>query len=150
MTVETEWLQEFTVLAGTDGECGLGDISLLVRNSSDEVIWSASYRPDDLFGFSDVYTPEAMEAALTDWITVNVSEYSTGTLPEWNEGADGPEQGEFPFYIADGVDQKFYEMTRELDLLMACYVQGQESTLCLFQMPDESRLELIGYQSFPG
>ena len=150
MTAETVWLQEFPVTASTDGECGLGDLSLVVRNGTDEVIWSASYRPEDLFGFQEVYTTEAMAEALSDWISANVSQSSTGTLPQWSEGAEGPEYREFPFYPAEDAGRDFYEMTRDLDLSMVCYVQGHESTLCLFRMPDGQVLEPIGYQSFPG
>lgn len=149
MAVEAVWLQEFKVAAKTQGECGLNELELSIRNTADEIVWRASYAPGDLFGFWDVDTPEAMESALSDWIT-NVTVSSTATLPQWQPETDGPEHREFPFYPADEVDQYFYEMTRDLDLSMVCYVQGRESMLCLFQMPDEAVLKPIGAQSFPG
>jgi hypothetical protein len=150
MTVGAVWLQEFTVSAQTEGECGLNDVNLTIFNGAEEMIWSASYQPDDLFGFWEEDTPEAMETALSDWIVAHVDVTSTATLPAWSQADNGPEYREFPFYLAEDVDRNFYELARELDLPMVCYVQGQESTLCLFQVPGESQLEPIGYQSFPG
>jgi len=150
LSVAAIWLDDFTATATTAGECGSGELALVVRNATDEVVWSASYLPKDLFGFEEVSTAGAMNTALTDWITTNSMTASTSDLAEWHEGDDGPEALEFPFYPAEDVVRDFYEMARELDLPMLCYIQGRESAACVFQMPDASVLGLLGYQSFPG
>lgn len=150
MSVDADWTQEITANASTTGACGLGDLALTLRDRQDRVIWSGSYRTKDLFGFYDVFTPLAMQAALTDWITTFVDHTSTGRLPEWSAGMDSPIQGEFPFYPADGLNRDRYIAARDLDGVMICFVQGQESSLCLTPALDGAQWQEIGYQTFPG
>jgi hypothetical protein len=148
--VEATWLGTYTAEASTQGECGLGELTLTVRNQNGETEFSDTYGPSDLFGFYDIFTFQDMTLALTDWVSNYADESSTAKLPPWPEGAESPEAGEFPFYVEDGVSQALYEEVRAQDRRMICFIQGSESLLCLVQHPETGDLEALGVQSFPG
>ena len=90
-----------------------------------------------------------MTASLKQWITRDDRLQQTGALPEWKNGADGPEAGEFPFYTNEGVKRDAYTQTRKANLPMFCYVAGMESEACLVLTKDGTIIK-IGSQSFPG
>lgn len=149
VVVQSVWLSEFTITASTQGECGSNDLHLNIQNAAGTQIWADHHAPSDLFDFEGITSPEDMRSALKNWITFDDTT-STAMLPPWHPDQAEPEFSDFPFFAAEGVSRSFYTMARALDLPMACYIQGLESTFCLFQMPDEALLEPIGYQSFPG
>ncbi len=150
MTVQETWFGDYTAEASTSGECGLGNYGLVVHNGKGEVIWNESYQNGNLFGFDEIYTPAEMKLALADWVGTYAQQSTSGTLPQWPAGADGPEAGEFPFYVEEGVTQPLYEEVRAEDRPMICYIQGRESLLCLLRHPETGALETVGFQSFPG
>jgi hypothetical protein len=148
--VKAAWLGRYTAEASTQGECGLGELVLTVRNQNGDIEFSDTFGPSDLFGFYDIFTFQDMNLALTDWVSNYADESSTAKLPPWPVGADGPEAGEFPFYVEEGVSQALYEEIRAQDRPMVCFIQGGESLLCLVQHPETGDLEALGVQTFPG
>lgn len=150
MAVQEAWLDAYIAEASTSGECGLGEILLVVRNGKNETVWSETYQTGDLFGFDDILTAADMKLAMTDWLGAYAQQSSSGSLPVWPAGADAPDAGEFPFFVEEGVDRDLYEEVRAEDRGMICYVQGRESLLCLLRHPGTGALEAVGVQTFPG
>lgn len=149
-SVEAVWLDTYSVEASAQGECGSAGVSLAVFNQNGGVEYQATFDPNELFGFYDVATLAEMQAALLDWISNYADIASAAKLPAWPEGADGPESGEFPFYVEEGVTREIYERARAEDRPMVCFIQGAESLLCLLKNPKTGALESIGVQTFPG
>ncbi len=149
-SMEQPWPDDLVASAHVSGLCNQATIDLVVRNGVDEVVWSASYESQYVFGFEDILEAEPMQAALTRWLTDYVDVSSTDKLPDWPEGADMPDGGEFPFYVEEGLSRADYQKIRSADYPMICYVQGIESSLCLIRQPDINALTSIGAQSFPG
>ncbi|WP_152599655.1 hypothetical protein [Hoeflea sp. BAL378] len=150
VTVEQTWLGDLHATAIASGDCAVAGLDLIVRNGVDEVVWSASYQSGDLMGFDGIGAPDDMRVAMEDWLGVYAEAGTTDTLPEWPQGADQPEGGEFPFYVAEELSRQDYEELRTGGFPMICYIQGRESTLCLVRRPDVGALISIGAQSFPG
>lgn len=150
VSVEQDWPDGLLASAFASGECGLASLDLVVRNGVDEVVWSASYQSGDLMGFDDIADPDAMRVAMEDWLGAYADASSSDKLPEWPQGADQPDAGEFPFYVAEGLSRQDYEDLRAGSYPMICYIQGRESTLCLVRHPGVSALISVGAQSFPG
>ena len=59
-----------------------------------------------------------------------------------------PRSGEFPFYPEPYYDRSGYEVLRQSDVPLFCYVQGMESIACVAL--ENGRMEKVGVQSFPG
>lgn len=150
MTVKQNWLGDLVATAVASGACGMANIELVVRNGVDEVVWSMSHQSDHMMGFDDIVGPDALRMALGDWLGAYADAGSTDRLPEWPQGADQPDSGEFAFYVAEGLSQQDYEALRTGGYPMICYIQGRESALCLVRHPDASALINVGVQSFPG
>ncbi|MCY0149569.1 hypothetical protein OEG84_18115 [Hoeflea sp. G2-23] len=150
VSMEQTWLSDLVASAQVSGPCASASIELVVRNGVDDVVWSASHAAANLFGFDGVADADSMGVALGDWLGDYADNSSSGRLPEWPEGADMPDAGEFPFYVEEGVSRDVYETLRTADYPMICYIQGHESTLCLVQQPGVSVLTNVGAQSFPG
>lgn len=150
LSLEQPWLDDLVASAYVSGACDAATIDLVVHNGVDEVVWSASYASGGLFGFDDIVDAETMQMALGDWLGDYVEISSSAGLPEWPQGADMPDAGEFPFYVEEGVSQNDYEQLRAADYPMICYIQGRESTLCLVRQPGINALTSVGAQSFPG
>jgi len=100
--VDAVWLDAYAVEAATQGDCGLGEISLTIFNQAGEIEFADTYGPDDLFGFYDIVTFDGMQVAPTDLVTSYAQEGSSAKLPPWTEGAEGPQAGEFRFYVEQG------------------------------------------------
>ena len=149
LSVEQSWLGELAATAIASGECSAATIDLVVRNGVDEVVWSESYQSVDLMGFEDIADPDAMRMAMQDWLAY-ADAGSSDRLPEWPQGADQPDAGEFPFYVTEDLSRQDYEELRTGGYPMICYIQGRESTLCLVSHPDVNALISVGAQSFPG
>ncbi|WP_417426082.1 hypothetical protein [Hoeflea sp.] len=150
VSMEQTWLGDLVASARTSGPCDAASIDLVVRNGVDEVVWSASHASTDLFGFDGIADADSMGIALGDWLGDYADNSSSSRLPEWPEGSDMPDAGEFPFYVEEGVSRDVYETLRTADYPMVCYIQGHESTLCLVMQPDAGALTNVGAQSFPG
>lgn len=146
------WTQKLTVEALADGpSCAQAVVVLVIRNSKGDALWIASSKTSDIFTFTQAppANATAMTASLKQWITRDDRLQQTGALPEWKNGADGPEAGEFPFYTNEGVTRADYTQTRKANLPMFCYVAGMESEACLVLTKDGTIIK-IGSQSFPG
>jgi len=150
LTFEQPWLDDLVASAHVSGTCDAATIDLVVHNGTDEVVWSASYESDYMFGFGDVHDVDAMQMALRDWLGDYIEFSSPAELPEWRYVAEMPDAGEFPFYVEEGLSQSDYEGIRAANYPMICYIQGGESTLCLVRQPGISALVSVGMQTFPG
>ena len=150
VSLDQPWQKDLVASAYVSGTCDAATIDLVVHNGVDEVVWSTSYVSSQLFGFDEAVDADSMRMALGDWLGDYADSSSSATLPEWPQGADMPEAGEFPFYVDEGVTQQLYEELRAADYPMICYIQGRESTLCLIKQPGVNALISVGAQSFPG
>ncbi|TYC67917.1 hypothetical protein FMN63_17950 [Stappia sp. BW2] len=150
LSVETVWLDTYAVEADAHGECGAAEVSLAVFNQSGGIEFQAAFDQNDLFGFYGIDTVSDMQMALLDWVSGYTDVATSAKLPVWPEGADGPEAGEFPFYVEEGVTREIYERARQEERPMVCFIQGTESQLCLVKNPNSGALESIGVQTFPG
>ena len=150
VSMQQTWLNDLVASASVSGPCNTANIDLVVRNGVDEVVWSASHATANLFGFDGIEDTDSMGVALGDWLGDYADSSSSSRLPEWPEGADMPDGGEFPFYVAEGIEQPTYEAIRIGNYPMICYIQGQESSLCLIRRPRVKTLINVGAQSFPG
>lgn len=149
-SIEAVWLDTYSVEADAQGECGSAEVSVAVFNQSGGVEFQATFDQNDLFGFYGIETLTEMQAALLDWISGYADFATSAKLPVWPDGAEGPEAGEFPFYVEEGVTREIYERARQEERPMVCFIQGTESQLCLVKNPNSGALESIGVQTFPG
>jgi len=142
--------QEYTVGASTTGpDCERAVATLVVRDADGRALWTDAFAVEHVFGLRDARDPADMETALRDWVSYeNTTMATSSALPEWPQGADGPQNGEFPFYPEPYFDRDGYTALRALDAPMLCYVQGMESIACLAL--EGGRLEKVGVQVFPG
>jgi len=150
LSFEQPWLDDLVASAHVSGACDAAKIDLVVHNGTDEVVWSASYESDYMFGFDQAHDVGTMQMALRDWLGDYIEFSNSAELPEWRYVADMPEASEFPFYVEEGLSQADYEGIRAADHPMICYIQGGESTLCLVRQPGVSALISVGVQTFPG
>ena len=150
LSIQRTWLKDLVATATVSGPCNNANIDLAVSNSAGETMWSASHAAEGLFGFNGIENTDQMGVALADWLGDYADDSTSSRLPEWPAGVSMPNGGEFPFYVADGIDQPTYEAIRIGNYPMLCYIQGQESSLCLIRQPRLKSLINIGAQSFPG
>lgn len=140
-----------SVEAITSGpDCARSVATLIIRNGSGEPIYLETYLPSQVMTLAQASTPAAMQTALQEWVdpASNTTMQTSGALPEWPANADSPQNGEFPFYPAEGATRESYNAVRDANAPMYCYVQGMESLNCL-ALQDGS-LESVGVQTFPG
>lgn len=140
-----------SVQASTSGPtCDQSVASLVIRSGAGDALYAAIYPVNTLFGFEQVASSEAMQAALAAWIEPGGSPMRTSTdLPPWRPDAEQPESGEFPFYPSEQyAEPTAYEQLRAQALPIYCYPQGRESLSCLVLR--EQSLETVGLQTFPG
>ena len=139
----------FAVEAFTEGEtCQDASAQLLFRDGSGDVVWTGNYSTSQVLTFADVETAAEMQTRLVQWIDQSRGPTTTAQLPEWLPDAEQPMSGEFAFYPDPGVTRDTYEATRARALPLFCYVQGMESTACLFL--ENGAFQRLGAQSFPG
>jgi hypothetical protein len=134
----------------TGPDCARAVATLIIRNGSGEPIYSATHIPSQVMTLAQASTPQAMQTALTEWIDPagNTTMQTSSALPEWPASADSPQNGEFPFYPAEGYARELYNQVRDANVPLYCYVQGMESLDCLALR--DGGLETVGVQSFPG
>lgn len=136
------------VTAGPD--CARAVATLVIRNGSGDPLYATTHMPSQVMTLAQAETTNAMQTALQEWIdpASNTTMPTSSALPEWPANADSPQNGEFPFYPAEGVTRELYNQVRDANVPMYCYVQGMESLNCLALR--DGALESIGVQSFPG
>lgn len=140
---------ELTVEAGTLGaDCEHAVATIVIRDQSG-VAYAQAYPTAQVMDLAQARDSRAMRTALGEWIqSANHTIDTTSALPDWPEGAEGPQNGEFPFYVAEGFTRETYMALRERNAPVFCYVQGMESEKCLAL--EDGVLSEIGIQSFPG
>ena len=141
--------EQFAVEATTSGpDCARAVATLVIRNTSGEPIWADAHIASDIMVLAPAHDIATMNAALDEWTTNGTAMQSTAALPEWPANADGPQNGEFPFYLNEGYTRESYNAMRAANYPMFCYVQGMESMRCIIH--GDGGVEWIGVQSFPG
>ena len=143
--------QSFSTEAYSNGPGCVGAVAtILVRDGKGRVLWTEAMAVEHVMTFAGVTSPSRMVAALSDWLKQQHLFRSSADLPVWRKGAESPGSvGEFPFYVAAGVDQGSYEEIRAQRSAMFCYVQGMESLACVAIGKDGTATK-VGVQSFPG
>jgi hypothetical protein len=138
-----------TVDAVADGTTCTGAVAMLVIRGADGTpLWHQTYVAGQVMVLADQPDVASMKQALTDWTVQNTSMATTKTLPEWKPADDFPINGEFVFYVEEGIDRAAYADVRKADLPMYCYVQGMESMACV--VLQDGGLFKVGVQTFPG
>jgi hypothetical protein len=143
--------QTFSVEASSAGpDCAHAVATIAVRDASGKVLWADAAASEHVMTLAQAHDLAAMEHALTNWIDSNNRTIaSTSALPDWPEGANAPQNGEFPFYPeGDGASRDAYLALRTANVPVFCYVQGMESEACVALQNGE--MTKIGVQSFPG
>lgn len=133
--------------AGPDCEHAVATIA--IRDAAGQVLWADAAPTAHLFGLNDAHDNAAMQTALAQWITSsNHTMETTSALPDWPQGADQPQNGEFPFYPDHDLNREAYQALRTANVPVFCYVQGMESQACLALQ--NGQISKVGVQSFPG
>jgi hypothetical protein len=142
---------QYSVEATSAGpDCARAVATFVVRDSSGAPIYAEAYQAQHVMVLSNVSDAAAMETALRTWTDPanNTTMVTTSALPDWPARANGPENGEFPFYVDESVDRDTYLGLRQADVPLLCFVQGMESLTCLALR--NGQLEKVGVQTFPG
>jgi hypothetical protein len=161
VSVEKPWIDQETPLRRYTAEatvvgptCQQGAVLLVIRQREGTPIYTWSGQAEYLFGLKDAADPEAMKAALSDWIFQGPEPETTGTLPAWEETEGQPRRAEFPFMPIEGTDKAGWDKLKKDNLEMFCFPQGGESSNCVVLRPGTDgsppAMEEIGLQLFPG
>ncbi len=140
----------FTLEAQSFGaDCAKAVAVIVIRDAQGDVQWAEAAPAAHIMTLAQAHDVAAMQTALGEWInSSNHTIASSSALPEWPRGANGPQNGEFPFHPEEGADRQSYEALRAANVPVYCYVQGMESQACLALT--NGALEKAGVQSFPG
>jgi hypothetical protein len=72
-------------------------------------------------------------------------------LPAWDEKADMPMTGEFPFSPEEAYANRVaWDARLRSRALLFCFIRGIESVACLLYNPQTPRMKKICAQNFPG
>ena len=133
--------------AGPD--CTHAVATIAVRDASGKVMWADAAPSEHVMALAPAHDLPAMQRALAEWIDSNNRTIATSSaLPDWPQGADAPQNGEFPFYPEHDVDRAAYMALRAANVPVFCYVQGMESQACIALQ--DGAMTKIGVQTFPG
>ncbi len=103
--------QKLTVEALADGpSCPQAVVMIAIRNSQGDLLWFEVSRTSDIMVLSQPPAKDVkgMAALLKQWITPDGRLRQADALPEWKDGANFPEAGEFPFYPDEGTGHGDY------------------------------------------
>ena len=140
-------LQVEATSAGPD--CTHAVATIAVRDMSGKVLWADAAPSEHLMTLAQARDLPAMEHALAEWIdSSNRTIATSSALPDWPQGADAPQNGEFPFYPESEFNRDAYLALRTANVPVFCYVQGMESLACVALQNGE--MTKVGVQSFPG
>jgi hypothetical protein len=142
--------QTLQVEASSAGpDCTHSVATIAVRDNNGKVLWADAAPSERLMTLSQAHDLSAMERALGEWIDSNNRTIaSSSALPDWPEGANAPQNGEFPFYPEREYDRDAYMALRTANVPVFCYVQGMESEACVALQ--NGAMTKVGVQSFPG
>jgi hypothetical protein len=140
----------FEVSASSAGpDCAHAVATIAIRDAAGQVLWAEAAPTAQLFGLADAHDNAAMQTALANWIeSSNHTIAATSALPDWPQGAEAPQSGEFPFYPEQDLPRDEYLALRARNAPVFCYVQGMESQACVAL--DNGAIRKIGVQTFPG
>lgn len=134
----------------TGPDCERAVVTLVIRSPHGDPIWVDGRVASQLMTFAGVKTKGAMMKALADWISQkNAMMPRADKLPDWPQGAEGPQSGEFPFHPEADVDRDVYLAIRRSRAPLFCYVQGMESMACV-ALNHDGTISKVGVQQFPG
>jgi hypothetical protein len=140
--------RELTIEAHAVGQDCANALALLIVRDGPRVLFHSTFDAANVFSLREAAEgTEDMNIALAKWIDPGEVRTSA-SLPPFSETADQPNAPEFPFYLAEDMDQATYEAIRAAGAPLWCYVQGNESEACLIL--EEDSLSDVGYQIFPG
>lgn len=148
-SVVTRWLDRYDVTATAEGACGRADLALLIADEG-RPIHEASFSQPDVFGFDEVDSAAAMTEALKEWMVYSTPAAAQEILPPWPDGANAPEDREFPFFPDEFLSPDVYRAAYAQNWSVICYIQGRESYYCLGEEPQSRNLIGLGFQLFPG
>ena len=144
---ESQTLQVEALSAGPD--CAHAVATIAVRDASGKVLWADAAPSEDLMTLAEAHDLPAMQRSLAEWIGSNNRTIATSSaLPDWPQGADAPQNGEFPFYPEHDLDRDAYQALRTANVPVFCYVQGMESQACIALQ--DGAMSKVGVQTFPG
>lgn len=142
---------QYSVEAATTGpDCARSVATLVIRDGSGVPLYADVHMSEHVMVLAPARDAAAMETALREWADPagNTTMQTSSALPEWPANAEGPQNGEFPFYPEAGYDRDSYNTLRANNLPLFCYVQGMESMACVALA--DGQLSKIGVQTFPG
>jgi len=139
-----------TIEANSSGpDCAHAIATLTVRDASNDVMFTDVFVTEQVMLLAGVPDAAAMQTALAEWIDSDRQTFATSAaLPDWPQGAESPDAGEFPLHVDDTLNRANYLALRSRGVPTLCYVQGMESLNCLALEND--LLTPIGIQQFPG
>lgn len=124
-----------TVTATATGPtCAQAVVTLVVRD----------VEGDPLFAFASTYAEMStggradadldveqanVQTFLDSWADVTMN--TSGELPAWAEGAEGPRGVDEVPYYSTFLDRDFYETLRERNLPQLCFAEGIETSTCI-------------------
>lgn len=133
--------------AGPD--CQRAVATIVIRDGSGVPLYAEAHMAHDIMVLAPARDEAGMRTALQEWVTYDSHTMATtGALPEWPAHADGPQNGEFPFYPSESMVRDEYVALRQRNAPLFCYVQGMESMACLAL--EDGQFTKIGVQTFPG
>ncbi len=142
--------QTLQVEASSAGpDCAHAVATIAVRDANGKVLWADAAPTERLMTLAQARELPAMQRALAEWIDSNNRTIATSSaLPDWPQGANTPQNGEFPFYPESAFNRDAYMALRTANVPVFCYVQGMESQACVALQ--NGSMTKIGVQSFPG
>lgn len=136
-----------TIVATTAGaDCATATATLKVRDAQGEDLLTETFPVDHVMVLAGSTGQADMQTKITEWI--NDAGTTTSELADWPAGAAQPIQGEFPFYVEDGVTRDRYLAVRRANLPALNVVQGMESVGVW--VLENGAFTKLGAQSFPG
>ncbi|MBS0384552.1 MAG: hypothetical protein JSS00_04300 [Proteobacteria bacterium] len=142
--------QTLQVEASSAGpDCAHAVATIAVRDASGKVLWADAAPTEHLMTLAQARDLPAMQHALAEWIDSNNRTIaSSSALPDWPQGANAPQNGEFPFHPEQEFTRDAYMALRAANVPVFCYVQGMESQACVALQ--DGAMTKVGVQSFPG
>lgn len=137
-TSDIAWTQseagESVTALASGPSCRQAALLLVVRSAAGDPLWVFASTYDHMtIGApapdAPAVTPEQMEAFLTSWAGVTLSQ--TSALPQWRADAATLNESASVFTYETALARDAYEAVRASDQRMLCYAAGVDSTQCL-------------------
>lgn len=134
----------YSIEASAQGAtCAEAQATLIIRDAHGALEQSFSLGAADTLVLAGAESVQDMQRRLTEWITpAGASADSTGDLPEWAAGAEGPS----PFTPTLGMGRAEYQALRAQDAPMYCYEASATTSACF--AVHNGGLTQIGVQTY--